>query len=118
METIFFILGVLMVLVICGIIGTFITWKKAFNAYDEAHSVWDGIDALNNDLGGSVKNLEEAIHYTSDDIKKMIETTDSRVDAEIDELYKHIDSRFDKFETRLMKNLKEDHQNSKPFEIN
>ena len=110
METLYFTLGVLTVLVILGVVGMLMVWKKAANAAEEAHSVWNGIDSLNRDLG---KEIEKVFNYadklqkeTKEDLSEIhrrIDSSEMNLNAELNEFQKIMDSRLDKFENRLTK---------------
>jgi exonuclease VII small subunit len=110
METLYFTLGVLTVLVILGVVGMFMVWKKAANAAKESCSLWDGIDSLNRDLGCEI---EKAFDYANklhketgedlSEIHRRIDSSEMNLNAELNEFQKIMDSRLDKFENRLTK---------------
>lgn len=110
METLYFALGVLTVLVLLGVVGMLMVWKKTANAVEEARSLWDGIDSLNRDLG---HELEKAFKYADklnqnleDEVKEIhrrIDSSEMNLNAELTEFQKIMDSRLDKFENRLTK---------------
>lgn len=103
METIYFVLGVLTVLVALGVVGVFSVWKKAASAADEAHSVWGGIDSLNNDLGREIERLHQHVDITRKELNNDMNDIHLRIDQEFNELYRNLDSRLDKLEDRLLK---------------
>tara|TARA_R110000744_G_scaffold334690_1_gene440014 strand:+ start:875 stop:1144 length:270 start_codon:yes stop_codon:yes gene_type:complete len=55
------------------------------------------------DINRSLDNLYVSIENTNLDLYKAISDRESDCQNQIDELYRHIDSRFDKFENKLNK---------------
>lgn len=110
METLYFTLGVLTVLVILGVVGMFMVWKKAAKTADETASVWSGVDSLNRDLGqeiGNIKNYVDQIdqhnQHNISEIHRSIDSVERNLNGELNEFQKIMDSRLDKFENRLTK---------------
>jgi hypothetical protein len=110
METLYFTLGVLTVLVILGVVGMFMVWKKAAGAAEESRSIWGGIDSLNRDLGheirGGIVYADELHKHTENDmseIHRRIDSVEINLNGEFNEFQKIMDSRLDKFENRLTK---------------
>ena len=108
METLYFTLGVLTVLVILGVVGMFMVWKKAANAAEELHSLWDGIDSLNRDLGQETNKLinyadelHEHVKNDMTEIHRRIDSVEINLNVELNEFHKVLDSRLDKFENKL-----------------
>lgn len=110
METLYFTLGVLTVLVMFGVVGMFMVWKKAANAAEETHSIWNGIDSLNRDFGKDIENvsdyadkLQQETKEELSEIHRRINSSEINLNAELNEFQKIMDSRLDKFENRLTK---------------
>jgi hypothetical protein len=103
METLYFTLGVLTVLVILGVVGMFMVWKKAANAAEEFRSVWDGIDSLANDVGKESENIHRRLDNELQSVERNCNSIDKNMDGKVEEIYRTLDSRLDKLEARLTK---------------
>jgi len=103
METLYFALGVLTVLVVLGVVGLLMVWKKAASSVDETRSLWDGIDSLANDLAKESENIHRRIDRELQSVEHNCNSIDRNMDGKIEEIYRIMDSRLDKLEQRLTK---------------
>ena len=95
-QTAAFVLGVLSVLAIAGVYRMF---KVAFRVKDLQEDIDDVRDVVN--------EIEMDLGQTSDLLDRRIDGEIDRVDNSVEELYKYIDSRTDKMESRCDSKFKE-----------
>ena len=95
-QTAAFVLGVLSVLAIVGVYRMF---KVAFRVKD----LQEDLD----DLRNVINEIEMDLGQTSDLLDRRIDGEIDRVDNSVEELYKYIDSRTDKMESRCDSKFKE-----------
>ena len=95
-QTAAFVLGVLSVLAIAGVYRMF---KVAFRVKDLQEDIDDVRDVIN--------EIEMDLGQTSDLLDRRIDGEIDRIDNLTEELYKYIDSRTDKMESRCDSKFKE-----------
>jgi DNA-binding transcriptional regulator GbsR (MarR family) len=95
-QTAAFVLGVLSVLAIAGVYRMF---KVAFRVKDLQEDIDDVRDVVN--------EIEMDLGQTSDLLDRRIDGEIDRIDNLTEELYKYIDSRTDKMESRCDSKFKE-----------
>lgn len=104
METVYFVLGMLVVVTLWAVMGVFKIKKEMSNLIE------DQIEDMGNDLSGYI----EEVHS---DLEKEISTFYDQVDSLTDAMYSEdqqilsmLDSRLDKMESKLVKYTDELHQ--------
>jgi len=107
METLYFALGVLTVLIIIGAVGLLMVWKKAASSADEKNSLWEAINSLANDLGKEVENIHRCIDNELQSVERNCNSIDKNMDKKVEEIYRTLDSRLDKLERKLTKIFEE-----------
>jgi predicted PurR-regulated permease PerM len=107
METLYFALGVLTVLVVLGVVGLLMVWKKAASTVAENISIWDGIDSLANKLAEEVKDIHRRLDGGLESLEHNCSFIDKEVNGKVKEIYSTLDSRLDKLEGRLIKMFEE-----------
>lgn len=103
METLYFTLGVLTVLVLLGVVGMLMVWKKAANAAEEARSLWEAIDSLAVDLANAATDIHRRIDDELTKVSYNCDSIDKNLDGKVEEIYRTLDSRLDKLENKLTK---------------
>jgi len=107
METLYFALGVLTVLVVIGVVGLLMVWKKSASVEESIKSLWDGIDSLANDVGKESENIHRRIDSELQSVEHNCNSIDKNLDGKVEEIYRIMDSRLDKLEKRLTKIFEE-----------
>ena len=88
-QTIAFVLGVLVVLVIAGVYNMFKTKGQVKDLYEEIE-----------DLHNIIYEIERQLNRESDLLDRRIDGEIDRLDKTAEDLYKYVDSRTDKMESR------------------
>jgi|TARA_B110000908_G_scaffold4305_1_gene5579 hypothetical protein len=88
-QTIAFVLGVLAVLVIAGVYNMFKTRGQVKDLYEEVK-----------DLHDIINEIERQLNLESDLLDRRIDGEIDRLNITTEELYKYVDSRTDKMESR------------------
>lgn len=123
METVAFVQGILSVIGLLMVVGMVWATRQVLNLKEQINSVNRNIDLNWNDLTNFIsmsveegnKNLDgeiEHTHHLMDELRDELDRVERelhlRIDGEnreiekqIEEIYRSIDSRFDKFENRL-----------------
>jgi len=94
METLYFALGILSVLVILGVVGIVMVWKRLAGIEFSEENMEGTIDNLANDINHELEILQ-------DYFKKEIVRLDLAFSEESKELGKMVDSRLDKLERKI-----------------
>lgn len=100
METFYFTLGVLSVLIIIGIFGMVKVWNKISKIEFNTSDIEDYIGDTADDLSEELEKLHS--HYENE-----ISRLDSEFREESEELGKMIDSRFDKYDNIVTKRFEQ-----------
>jgi septation ring formation regulator EzrA len=103
METLYFALGVLTVLVVIGVVGLLMVWKRSTLVEESIQSLWDGIDSLANDVGKESENIHRRLDNELQSVERNCDSIDKNMDGKVEEIYRTLDSRLDKLEKRLTK---------------
>ena len=104
MEIIYFILGVLSILMTIGIIALLILWKRTSLSMKDTVSVWQGVDGLNNDLGNEIDLIRKLIHEHRKDAEDQVNTLHNNLNAEVNEIHRAINLRLNTIEEGLSLN--------------
>jgi len=104
MEIIYFILGVLSILMTIGIIALLILWKRTSLSMKDTMSVWQGVDCLNNDLGNEIDLIRKLIHEHRKDAEDQVNTLHNNLNAEVNEIHRAINLRLNTIEEGLSLN--------------
>ena len=103
MEYASFILGVLSVIFILVVVGIFRMHKRVENQESRLAHSKDNLNGIYNEI----ENLHRRISEVSELDNRRIDGEIDRVNKIVDDIYRTIDSRFDKFENKIQTKSKQ-----------
>jgi len=94
MEITSFILGVCAVIVVAMVVGTFVN-------YVGVKSLKEHIDTLERDIYDETKTLNQRLDKETDRLTDYVDSLHNISENNMNEIYRYIDSRMDKLETKF-----------------
>jgi len=94
METLYFTLGILTVLVIIGVVGVVKVWNKVSALSLIERDLTDHINEIADDVNDELGKMHDELHNRMDQLERDFQ-------GEASEIVSMMDSRFDKFENKV-----------------
>ena len=94
MEITSFILGVCAVIVIMMVVGTFVNYMSVKQLKEQ-------VDYLNRDTHNEIEVLNQNLDKQEHNLTDYVDTLHNKSENDINELYRYIDSRLDKLESKF-----------------
>jgi len=94
MEITSFILGVCAVIVVAMVVGTFVNYMSVKQLKEQ-------VDYLNRDTHNEIEVLNQNLDKQEHNLTDYVDTLHNKSENDINELYRYIDSRLDKLESKF-----------------
>ena len=94
MEITSFILGVCAVIVVAMVVGTFVNYMSVKQLKEQ-------VDYLNRDTHNEIEVLNQNLDKQEHNLTDYVDTLHNKSENDISELYRYIDSRLDKLESKF-----------------
>jgi len=94
MEITSFILGVCAVIVVAMVVGTFVNYMSVTQLKEQ-------VDYLNRDTHNEIEVLNQNLDKQEHNLTDYVDTLHNKSENDINELYRYIDSRLDKLESKF-----------------
>ena len=94
MEITSFILGVCAVIVVAMVVGTFVNYMSIKQLKEQ-------VDYLNRDTHNEIEVLNQNLDKQEHNLTDYVDTLHNKSENDINELYRYIDSRLDKLESKF-----------------
>ena len=105
METFYFLSGVCAVVILMAVVGTFVNYRTIGRLRNDLQDAYDAIDHLANDLSYDIGRVEDELGRKEDSLTDYIDSLNNNVHAEMEQIYRHIDSRVDKLTDGVSKQI-------------